>query len=157
MGMILPMIVFLGWLGLNATSEFYERRLSSTPAEAVATTSAQTFISYKSAVTDYMTANPGFTGTISLQALAPYLPGINLATLSGMSNTVTSSPGVGVTIIVSAQGLAPGAIASALSLTQGDASIGKVTGGQWTSYAAPIVPVNVPVADCNLVYAYTIN
>lgn len=138
MGMVLPLIMFVAFLGLNATSAYYERQLTRTPTEAVAAASAQTFISYKSAVVNFMAANPGFTGPISLQALAPYLPGINLATMSGMSSSVTSTPGVGVTVIVAAEGLAPGAASSAITLSQNDASIGTSVGGQWVSSASPV-------------------
>lgn len=158
MGIVLPLIMFVAFLGLNATSSYYERQLNKAPPAAVAMASAQTFLSYRNAVANFMSANHGFTGTISLQSLAQYMPGVNLATLSGMSNNVTATPGAGVTVIVAAQGLAPGAATSALSQSQNDASIGMTRGGQWTSYFAPSVPIAAPGAvDSNLTYMYTIN
>ncbi|MHB1658053.1 MAG: type IV pilus biogenesis protein PilM [Acidithiobacillus sp.] len=157
MGMILPMIIFVGWLGLNATSSFYERQLTRTPPTVIAATAAQNFINYRSAVANYMSANPNFTGTIPLQSIAPYLPGINPSVMSTMSNVITSSPGVGVTVIVSAQGLAPGAAAFAMALSQNDASIGRVSNGQWTSYSSAIGGASVSIPDSNLVSMIQIN
>lgn len=157
MGIVLPLIMFVAFLGLNATSSYYERQLSRTPPAAVAAISAQNFLTYKAAIADYMSANPAFIGSIPLSSLAPYLNGANPAMLASMSNTIIASAGSGTTMIVSAQNLAPGAAASALLLSQGDASIGRVSGGQWSSYGAPSVPTILPVPDSNLVYVSIIN
>lgn len=158
MGMILPMIMFVAFLGLNATSAFYEKKLSSQPPAAAAATSAQNFISYKNAVVNFLHANPGFTGTIPAQSLAMYMPGVQTSALSSMGNSIVNNPAGGATITVYAQAMVPGVTAAALSVSQGDASIGTSVGGQWVSAVSPAASgIQTGLPDGTLTYVMQVN
>lgn len=158
MGIILPMIIFVAFLGLNVTSAFYEKRLSSQPPAAAAATGAQNFISYKNAVVNFLRANPGFSGTIPAQSLAMYMPGVQPGSLSEMGNNIAINPSGGVTIIAYVQAMVPGTAAAALSVSQGDASIGTSVGGQWVSVVSPAASgVQTGLPDGTLTYVMQVN
>ena len=158
MGIILPLLIFVAFLGLNSTTAYYSRQIARPPISSAARVGAQNFITYRTAVENYISANPTFTGTISLQSLAPFMNGALPIAMEPMNNVISSAPGGGIMMSVYAQNLAPGAISSTIAITQHDASIGHKVGGQWTSYSSATgSTVNVSIPDSNLVSMIQIN
>jgi hypothetical protein len=110
---------------------------------------AAQFLSYRSAVMAYMTANPTFTGTISSSQLAVYAPQYSAVFLSSYmaSNAVTVS-GTGRMITVYAA-LPTGSLQQVLVQSGNDASIGLSAGSTWTTDANGVTtspqPLNVTV------------
>ncbi|MHB1676809.1 MAG: type IV pilus biogenesis protein PilM [Sulfuriferula sp.] len=156
MGIIWPLIVFVMFFGLNSVAAYRSKQLSQPSAAVIASVSAQKFLTYRNAVSNYMSSNPAFTGTISLSSLSSYLNGATSAAMAGMANVISAAQGGGTQIIVTAQST-EAAAGAAFSLTGYDASIGRASGGQWTSYSSATAGTRVSIPDSNLVSMTQIN
>ncbi len=153
MGMILPLIIFVMFLGLNAGAAYRSRALTPPTTVSSAIATGQNFIRYRDAVTNYATANPGFAGIVPIQNLLPYLSGGQPAAFANMNNAISSASGGGRQITSYLIGAAGGAAASALAQSKNDASIGQTdAGGNWSSYSNPIsTSTQTPAQNSNLV------
>jgi hypothetical protein len=120
------------------------------PKQTVSVQSAAAqFLSYRSAVMAYMTANPTFAGTIQPSQLTVYSPQYSSVFISNytVSNAVTVS-GTGRLITVYAA-LPTGSLQQVLVGSGNDASIGLSSGTTWTTDANGVTrspqPLNVTV------------
>ncbi len=158
MGMIWPLIVFVMFLGLNAVTAYRSKQLSQPVQQSAAIANGQNFIRYRDALTNFATANPGFTGVVPISNLLPFLYGWNAVAFSNMSNVISSLPSGGRQV-ASYQTNGRGA-ASALAQSGYDASIGRTdSAGNWSSYANPFStsPIPTTVKNCGLVSILTTN
>ncbi|TKC90138.1 hypothetical protein FAZ69_08280 [Trinickia terrae] len=116
---------------------------------------AAQFLSYRSAVMAYMTANPTFTGTIQPNQLSAYSPQYSSAFVStyAAGNAVTVS-GTG-RLITAYAALPTGALQAVLLQSGNDASIGLSSGTTWTTDANGVnttpEPLNVAVTAGDVV------
>lgn len=129
---LLPIVFSVFYIGLNSLGALQAQRSDIPAAQVVAEVSGQAFAAYRNAVTNYMIANPTFTGSsVPAASLTPYLaPGQPIP--AGATNSVGSTPSGGHVIYAWIQ-MPPGSGFSMVKSLGGDASIGIVNGSQWVS------------------------
>lgn len=117
---------------------------SSTALQSSA--NADVFVSYRNALTQYVTANKSFTGQITTSVIQSSLaPGQSIPT--GFSNIVVATASGNGRIVYTWASLPQGAIYDVVKVLQGDPSVGVVSGTQWISPAYGVLgtpPAYVP-------------
>jgi len=141
----MPLLVFALITAALYFQQSIQRQVQ--PAEQVvsSTLSATEFLNYRSAVMAYVTANPGFAGSV---------PSGALTSLSGQqfSSTFLAATGNAVTLEGSAvevtvySALPTGTLQTLLTQSGGDASIGLSAGSTWTTGANGMVSGAQPLA-----------
>lgn len=158
MGFAFPLLMFVAFWGLNATAAYYADHRTPPMMASTTATSAQNFITYKNAVTNFAAAHPAFSGTASNAVLAPYLNNLPTSFLANVGNSITTT-GVGRTIVTYGQNFASGTPASVLNLSGNDAAIGYTNAsGAWTSYNSAVASgLTLSVLNNNLVSVVVTN
>lgn len=121
------------------------RYLGDTPAPA-AVSFAQNMSAYRQALVAYAIANPGFAGSASAAALAPFSAGITLD--PSLRNYVVpngDAPG-SLVVVYTASTTMGGAIAQIETLAGGSAMAGVAHGGSVLSPGNPAVPLPAAIA-----------
>lgn len=134
-GHLFPMLVFAIFTGLFAIAQ--TRVEASLPAqkEVAAINDGQQFIRYRDAVAAYQQANPAFIGSVPSATIIAQGYQFSANFLTTANNNITQiGAGTGRTITCYAN-LSPNSINTALEITANDASLGIVSGINWTSYA----------------------
>lgn len=147
MGLLYPMFMLVVFLGFNATASWLASERTPLPVQSMAMTQAQNMVTYRNAITNYVIANTGYTGSIPITALVAYLPpGMQTSALPTVGNNVTWAAGGGRQVVVYGLGLAQGTIADMQASSGGDASIGTQTTNGWVSNVYPnnILSVSAP-------------
>jgi hypothetical protein len=140
-----PLLVVTLWLSILAQEQQNTRLVQPSALVQQANVDADTFLSYRDAVSAYMQSNPQFLGAIPAADLpASFTP----AFLATAGNAVSVSPSGNGRIITCYAAVSGGAIAAAVAHTEGDVSIGESTGSSWVSAApgALAVPEPLPLA-----------
>lgn len=136
MGFALPIILFVAYLGLNAVTAHYADIRIPSVTQSIAVIQAQNIIAYRDAVVNFAAANPACTGTVSVNALQPYLPpGMSLGFLTNnVGNNIAQEQGIGRVIMVYGQNLVPGVTMVMQNIEHGNAGLGSTdVNGIWTS------------------------
>lgn len=134
-GHLFPMLVFAIFAGLFAIEQ--TRVESSLPAqkEVAAINDGQQFIRYRDAVAAYQQANPAFIGSVPSATIIAQGYQFSTAFLTTANNNITQIGAGSGRVVTSYANLSPGSITTALQITDNDASLGIVSGANWTSYA----------------------
>lgn len=141
---LFPLFIVLFFLGIASLGR-NQLELTQAPTISVANTTLQaaTFLKYRSVVTAYAQAHPGWTGTVPASYLSSQ--GVSAAAQGQISHQVVASA-AGRQLI--AYAALAGTGYEVYRQAQGDAAIGVVANGQFQSFN-PGAPVALPIAVPN--------
>lgn len=105
--------------------------------ELAADRMGQVFLQYRTAVATFQRQNPSFTGSVSSPALSALGFQFPQDFLNVAGNAITAT-GVSGRVVTSYGVLPAGAGTVARKAADGDASLGVVSGPNWTSYASGV-------------------
>lgn len=147
------LIVALCSLTLYLIQGWQKQVQTQTQTQTVSTNLRATeFLNYRSAVMAYMTANPGFTGSIPATSLRAVSGQQFSTTFLAQTGNAETSSGSGVEVTVYSA-LPTGTLQNVVNQSGGDASIGVSAGSTWTTSAAGMssaaqpLAVSVPAGD----------
>lgn len=140
---LFPLFVAMFFIGVTAlTRNHVEMNQAKVAAEASAALQAGTFLNYRSVVTAYAQAHPGWIGSMPVDVLTAQ--GVSLAAQGLIGHQVVAS-GAGRQLIVFA-GM-PGKEYEVFRRAEGDAAIGLAFNGQFQPFnqgPAAALPITIP-------------
>lgn len=148
-GFLAPIVAVVVTLGLWAQYQNVNSMVTPSKYTVQSTTDATTFLAYRNAVMAFMSANPGFTGSVPITSLAVQIP-----TSFGAGNYVSAFGTTGRTITCWAS-VPPGTVQQAVTQAGVDPSLGTSNGSTWVSAApganATPVALSTPVPAGDIV------
>lgn len=142
---LLPVAVMSFFIGLIAIERNHAQDMLPQATTMQAEYNGQTFVKYRNAVAVYQKNNPAFTGTVTTAMLTALGSQFSSVFLASAGNAITAVGSSG-RVITCYAALPPGAITTALTATQNDASLGMASGTTWTSYAQGVSTTPIALA-----------
>ncbi|QQD72000.1 exported protein of unknown function [Acidithiobacillus ferrivorans] len=127
---ILPMLLAVFMVSAQGLARNQADAVLPPVAQVSAAAVGQDFVAYRNAVGVYASANPAFTGSVPASSLA--LPG-GMPLLQGADNQITATASGQGRIITCWATLPASAVFQTIKNMNGDASMGLVSGTQWSS------------------------